>query len=170
MHRFFLGAFLIVIVTGSAQAQNTPNKIVTQADAPVRILKYDARYQESSGTFSVRGINHAAEYENTTTRKIVAVQLGLVSFDVWNKFLDQTMGIDMSGLQPGKKKVGAWAATAYGDFSFWSGFVYVSKVRFDDGEIWAADLGTIVQELRQLEDDFDINRLKPKIPEKEPTP
>ena len=50
--------------------------------------------------------------------------------------------------------------------SFLTGVAYVSKVRFADGTIWAADLDAVAEELRKIEKDFDVMKLKGK-PEKE---
>ena len=68
----------------------------------------------------------------------------------------------METIAPGSKEKGKWVATSSADFSFHTGVAYVSKVRFDDGEIWSADLNSVVLELRKIEKDFDASRLKKK--------
>jgi hypothetical protein len=68
----------------------------------------------------------------------------------------------METIAPGSKEKGKWVATSYADFSFHTGVAYVSKVRFDDEEIWSADLNSVVLELRKIEKDFDASRLKKK--------
>ena len=47
-------------------------------------------------------------------------------------------------------------------FSFLTGVAYVSKVRFDNGEIWSTDLESIAEELRKIEAEFDVSKLKEK--------
>jgi hypothetical protein len=71
-------------------------------------------------------------------------------------------------LGPVPKKREKWVATSYADFSFHTGVAYVSKVRFDDGEIWSADLTSVVLELRKIEKDFDASRLKKKVDGEKP--
>ena len=68
----------------------------------------------------------------------------------------------MEQLAIGATNKGEWVASAYSDFSFHTGVAYVSKVRFEDGEIWSADLSAIVVELKKIEKDFDVNRLRKK--------
>ncbi len=41
----------------------------------------------------------------------------------------------MPPVAAGKSDKGEWVASRYADFSFDTGVAYVSKVRFDDGEI-----------------------------------
>jgi hypothetical protein len=92
----------------------------------------------------------------------VAIRFGLVSFDIFNRFLDFTGGIDMEDLSSGKEKTGSWVSLAYADFSHHTGVAYVDKVRFADGTIWTADQHVITAELRKVEADFDAKRLQEK--------
>ena len=128
---------------------------------PLNITSYAAVYQEG-GRYSTEGIRHTVEYKNNSGKTIVAVQIGLVSFDVWNEFLDRTGGVSLENLDPGESRKGTWVARAYADFSFLTGVAYVSKIRFIDGTIMEADLDAIAQELRKIEEDFDILKLKKK--------
>ena len=68
----------------------------------------------------------------------------------------------MSSLAPGAKDKGEWVASRYAGFSFHTGVAYVSKVRFDDDEIWVADLTDVLAEMKKIEKDFDASRLKKK--------
>jgi hypothetical protein len=139
-------------------------KIIEQPGAPVKITSYSAAYQAAS-TYSPRnGIEHSVAYQNTTDRLIVAVAFGLVSFDVWNEYLDRLSGISTDPLKPQGKSTGEWESSSYADFSFHTGIAYVSRVRFEDGEIWEADTKAILNEMRKIEKDFDASRLKPKTP------
>jgi hypothetical protein len=164
MKRYFAVAFIVAISWLSAIAQRTPTatRIISQPTAPVKIVSYNAFYIDSSSTYVSRGIHHNLEYENASARTVVAVQFGLVSFDIWNEFLDRTGGVTMEDIAPGSKEKGKWVATSYADFSFHTGVAYVSKVRFEDGEIWSADLNSVLLDLRKIEKDFDAARLKKK--------
>ena len=143
-----------------ASAQLKPaTKIVPQPDAPVAINTYNAQYEQRS-QYTTEGIHHEVQCANKSDKTVVAVQFGLVSFDIWNEFLDRTGGIIMDLIVAGKPKTGRWVATAYSAFSFNTGVAYVSKVRFEDGTIWTADLAAVLEELRKIEKDFDASRLK----------
>lgn len=151
---------LVGIFTSVSLAQKT-SRIIEQSQAPIKIISYEVEYQEG-GKYSSRGIRHEVNFQNISKRNIVALQIGLVSFDVWNEFLDRTGGISMNILSPNETEGGTWIANAYGDFSFYTGITYVSKVRFSDGEIWSADLDNIAKELRKVEKDFNVFNLKKK--------
>ena len=79
--------------------------------------------------------------------------------------MDRTGGISIEVILPGASDKGTWVARAYADFSFLTGFTYVSKVRFSDGTIWSADLDVIAEEMRKIERDFDVQKLEGR-PEK----
>jgi hypothetical protein len=137
-------------------------RIIAQPDAPLEITGYTASYA-AGGRYSDRGISHDLQYRSRS-QPVVAVRFGLVAFDIFNRFLDYTGGIDMDEAQPGKVKTGAWTASAYAAFSFHTGVAYVSTVRFADGTIWTADEAAITSELRKIEADFDAKRLEDAPP------
>jgi len=83
--------------------------------APIKIISYNAVYIDSSSTYVSRGIHHNLEYENASGRTVVAVQFGLVSFDIWNEFLDRTGVVTMEAIAAGSKEKGKWVATSYAD-------------------------------------------------------
>jgi hypothetical protein len=140
-------------------------KIISQKDAPLKIILYLAFYQDA-GSHGKKGIQHEVQYKNTTDQTIVAVQIEFVSFNVWNEFLDRTAGISTKSISPGALDTNIWIATAYEDFSFLTGFAYVGRVRFSDGRIWSADLSVIAKEMRKIQRDFDVQNLKSKPDQK----
>lgn len=146
------------LATHVAYAQKPVTIVVEQTDAPLTIRAYDASYSEG-GRYSTKGIRHEVTYSNTSGRKIVASQIGLVSFSIFNKFLDRTGGIDMDDIEPNATADGTWVASSYADFSFHTGIAYVARVRFEDGEVWEADLDEVTRALRKIESDFDVAKL-----------
>lgn len=156
-----VGLFLLILIAAvPVRALQPTAKIIAQPGAPIEIVSYRAVYVSGSGAYIQEGIQHAVEYKNVSGKVIDAVQIGLVSFDVWNEFLDRTLGLTTDTFGPNTSKKGTWVARAYADFSFLTGVAYVSKVRFRDGEIWKADLDSIASELRQVQKDFDIKKLE----------
>lgn len=150
---------IVLIVTSLASALGPESRILAVPGAPVIVTEYRAVYS-AGGTYSQEGIEHSLKYQNVSTQDVVAVQFGLVSFDIWNEFLDRTGGVAMEYLKPQSEEDGTWVATAYGDFSFQTGVVYVSKVRFASGEIWKVDTNVVLQELKKIQSDFDAANLK----------
>jgi hypothetical protein len=134
-------------------------KPLVQENVPLQITSYTCGYQRRSD-YSPEGIRHSLEYKNVSGKIVEAVEIGLVSFDVWNTFLDRTAGISIEMITPNLSKKGAWVARAYSDFAFLTGVAYVSKVRFNDGTIWSADLDAVGAAMREIEASFDVQKLK----------
>jgi hypothetical protein len=159
--------FLLHSAVVSAQRVAPETKIISQPNSPIKISSYSATYESTESRYTDRGIHHEVEYENSSQKNIVAIEFGLVAFDIWNEFLDRTGGITMTPLRVGSKTKGEWVASRYADFSFHTGVAYVSKVRFEDGEIWQADMSAILLEMRKIQKDFDASKLKKKPDEKQ---
>ena len=155
----FVLVFAVLIGSAGVAKLNPENRVIAQIGAPVKIVSYKASYNSGS-KYVTKGIHHNLEYENTSGKEIVAIRFGLVSFDVFNRFIDRTGGIDMDEVEPNKTSKGSWVARAYADFSFHTGVVYVDKVRFASGDIWHADVDTIVQDLQKIEEGFDAANLQ----------
>jgi hypothetical protein len=150
---------LVAAVPSGAQALKPSTRIVAQPSAPIAITSYNAEYRERS-QYTSPGIHHSTRFASKAGKEIVALQIGLVSFNVWNEFIDRTLGVTIENLAPGKEGRGTWVANAYGEFAFLTGVAYVNRVRFADGEIWTANLDDIVEELRKIEKNFDVANLK----------
>jgi hypothetical protein len=135
--------------------------IIPQPNAPIEILTYDAHYQERS-SYEREGISHRISYRNRGTQKVQAIRFGLVSFDVFNDFLDRTGGITTEDVAPGATTKSSWVASAYADFSFLTGVVYVSVVRLEDGTVLNADQSAVLAEMRKIEKDFNAKNLEEK--------
>ena len=149
-----------IVITFIAIPANAQDFIVvSQPNAPLEISSYEVEYKER-GRYTTEGIHHTVEFNNSSGQQIVASQIGLVSFSIFNEFLDRMGGIDMDSLDPGDDAEGTWVASAYADFSFYTGVAYVSKVRFSDGTIWEADLEAVANSIRDIQEDFDASRLQ----------
>jgi hypothetical protein len=133
--------------------------IIRQENSPVEIAAYTAKYLERS-QYTTEGIHHSLTYSNRGTQKVVAIRFGLVTFDVFNRFLGKTGGISMDDLASGKSEKGSWVNSPYADFSFLTGLAYVDMVRLEDGTIWQADEATVLDEIRKIEKDFDAKLLR----------
>ena len=92
----------------------------------------------------------------------MAIQFGLVAFDIWNEFLDHMGGVAIKNYATGSKDSGTWVASSGASFLFYTGVAYVSKVRFTDGKIWSANDEELVKELSKIERNFNLSNLKKK--------
>ena len=161
-----LSKVLVVLVTvlcmasvAAAQPPPAEHRILVQADAPIGITEYTARYQPRS-TRQSEGIRHSLNYRNVGDRKIVAVQFGLLAFNIFNEFQDRLGGFTIEDIDVGSTEDGAWVANALAESAFYTGVAYVSKVRFEDGEIWTADDDEVLSQLREIEQDLNIEALE----------
>lgn len=152
---------LCASIDASADPPPANHRILNQPSAPVSIAYYTASYQ-SRGSYSREGIRHSVTYENVSERKIVALQFGLLSFDIFNEFQDRLGGYTIQDVEPGRLADGVWVASALAESAFYTGVAYVSKVRFVDGEVWSADLESITKQVQEIEAAFSVESLRSK--------
>ena len=156
-----LFTFLLAL-TSEVQAAPPPaeHKILKQDNAPLVIEKYSARYQASlRSSYSREGIRHILEYRNITDKKIVAAQFGLLAFNIFNEFQDRLGGYTIENITPQELVSGEWLASALAESAFYTGVAYISKVRFEDGEIWTADLDDVTSQVQEIEASFSADSL-----------
>ena len=149
---------LPLLLVSSASALEPLTRVIAQPGSPIRITAYGAAYQEGAPN-SPEGIRHTVAYENSGDKTMVAVEICLVSFDLFNESLDRTAGLTIRDLVPGAADKRTWVAHAPGDFSFQTGIAYVNRVRFADGTFWNADLRAVGLELKKIQKDFDATTL-----------
>ena len=145
------------------QSLRPDNKIVEQKDAPIQVTLFRTDYQKRTND-SPEGIRHEIEYRNRSGKKIVAVQFGLVSFDLWNEFLARTAGLSTEELTAKGRDKGAWLTPTDSSFAFHTAVIYVERVRFESGEIWNEDRELVLTAMRAIQKDFDPANLTPKKP------
>lgn len=134
------------------------HRILAQDDAPIVISDYAAMYQPR-GTNSREGIRHTLRYRNVSKRRIVALQFGLLAFNVFNEFQDKLGGYAIQDVEPGEDTYGTWLANARAESAFYTGVAYLSKVRFEDGEVWSANLNNITKQVQEIEMGFSVELL-----------
>lgn len=152
---------LLALLAPRAHALEPLTRVIAQPGSPIRITAYGAAYQEGASS-SPEGIRHTVAYESSSDRTMAAVEIALVSFDLWNQFLDRTAGVAIRDLIPGAGDKRTWVSDTEADFSFQTGVAYVSRVRFSDGTFWSADLKTVAAELKKIQPDFDAALLNPR--------
>lgn len=151
-----LGMILIAVPSWAIQPTN---RILDQPGSPVKILSYNAFYPKK-GLPEKEGITHMVHYENVSGRDIVAVEIALISFDVWDHFLDGKWGTKIKEIKRGDRNEDVWISPNDAGFTFFTGTAYVNRVRFDDGKIWSADLNQILKQLQRIDRAITITTLK----------
>jgi hypothetical protein len=142
--------------------------ILKQKDAPLVITTYTTTYMPEykiGSTFSREQIAHKLQYRNSSTKTIVAIRIGLATFDAFNDFMERFGGVGVKDILPGKDDKGEWGHSPYATFSFrkfGTGVAYVSTVRFDDGSFWNADINEVLLQLRNFQKDLQVKDLEEK--------
>jgi hypothetical protein len=136
-------------------------RVIPQATAPMKILSYFAFYTEGSAGRD-EGLAHTVTVLNNAKTQVVAVELVLVEFDVWNQYLSEVLAFSRTAIDPGKTAEASWLHNPYGGFAFQTSVAYVSRVRFADGTIWTVDPKTILPALLDIQHDFDASQLTKK--------
>ncbi len=140
------------------------SKIIEQPDAPIKILTYKTSYGMHSKIAMVgektEGVRHQTEYQNISQRGILAVQIEYEMFNVFDEYLGSSWAVKTDYLKPNDKDKSDGVADQ--GFTFLTGVAFVSKVRFDNGEVWHANLDAIAQELAKIDKAFQASTLKPK--------
>jgi hypothetical protein len=130
-------------------------KIIPQTDLPIQMRKYNAKYIEGE-------ISHEFYGTVISERKIIAVEFCFVSYNIWDEYLGRLNGVSIMEMPKDHIVYGTWTHNCYGDFGFHTGFVFLNKVRYEDGEIWISDKNEVLQELRKFDENFDMAKLERK--------
>jgi hypothetical protein len=142
-----------------AAALQPKTLIVPQPNSPIQITVYNAdRLLESGQT--PEGISHRVSVRNRSKQRVVAFSIGLVSFDVFDRFMRKVSGIEMDELGAGRSKEEVVAARAQGSSTFYTGIAYIESVRFEDGTIWRSDEAGVIAVAVQIEKTFEAKLLR----------
>lgn len=158
------------LATSSAFAVAEPSVTLKQTTAPLTITHYSASFdaETSSSRYSSGNpdqIIHSVTYTNTSNKNIVALQIGLASFDAFNGFMGRFSGWATEKVAVGESKKGEWNQRPYAAFAFkgyGTGVAYVNAVRFDDGSIWRANLKEILSDMQKFEKELKAEDLAEK--------
>lgn len=135
--------------------------ILKQEEAPLKITGYTTKYL----SYERERITHSVNYLNVSEQKIVALRFGFVAFDAFNEFLDKFGGFTIEDVIVKKEKKGRWAQSPYGVSTFkkyGTGIIYVDKVRFEDGTIWASNKEDILPQIQEIQEGFTADMLEEK--------
>jgi hypothetical protein len=152
---FSLFAALLLMLSSALVAEILPrNIVVQQSNCPIRISSYRAAYKPDTG------LRHTIKYENRSGQKIVAIRFGMLSFDLFHKFLGKTTGTNVQDMGSGKSEEGYWTTDSQHVAAFYVGIAWVDSLRMEDGTIWNANEADILTEARREDKDFDPVLLK----------
>lgn len=163
---FILAFSLITSTLAVAESAVT----LKQVSSPLTITQYITKFRsETSGTrYSSSNpdeIIHTINYTNSSGKNVVALQIGLASFDAFNGFMGRFSGWSIERVAAGESQKGEWNQRPYAAFSFQgygTGVAYVNAVRFEDGSIWRANLKEVLLEMQKFEKDLKAEDLVEK--------
>ncbi|HEV7643365.1 MAG TPA: hypothetical protein VGO50_05415 [Pyrinomonadaceae bacterium] len=159
---------LLVIFLTMIIAHGENSVVLTQKTAPLKITKYEAKFQdEIRGSYVSHPdqVSHTVTCQNISGKVIVAYQIGLVAFDAFNSLMGKFNGWAIKDIPVDGNGDGTWEQRPYAAFSFekfGTGVAYVNAVRFEDGAIWRADIAEVLIELQKFEKDLKKEDLQEK--------
>ena len=127
--------------------------LLNQLDAPLEILDYSARYIEGANKGQQGHIEHQLTCQNVGDQAVVAVELTFLSFNLWNELFDRSKHTFVRALDSSEECEFKWPSQIEKDVDgsiFRTGVAYVSRLRFENGEIWSADLSEIAGVLEKV--------------------
>jgi hypothetical protein len=167
MKKIFVALLTAALAAGHGNAENAV--ILKQTAAPLVITQYTASFRQefrgSAGNIYPSNITHAATVKNTSTKEIVALQIGFAAFDAFNAFMDSFSGWNIESVGVNGEIKDSWSHQPYANFAFQkygTGVAYVKAVRFADGTIWRADMVEILVEMQKFEKSLKKEDLEEK--------
>ena len=152
---------VLSLSSSDSQGLKPDHKIVEQADAPILVTAYRTEFLKRTNEAS-EGLRHDIDYRSRAGQRIVAVQFGLVSFDVWNEFLERHAALASEAIDANGREKSSWFTPTSAGGAFYTGVVYVERVRFANGEIWTADLPAVATVMQAIQKDFTTEQLTKK--------
>ena len=122
--------------------------IVNDSVSTVKVLEYSwsgITLPVVGGT-SERVIQHTVKYESLIqNRPVAAIEFGFILINAWNEFVAWNVGAKVEPLTFGRSKqfVANSRPGSYHAAQMFSAFVFVSRIRWADGEIWESDLTSV---------------------------
>jgi len=142
------------LLAGSAGAQSR-HVIMSQKDAPIRVVEYDAQIW-GTGSEVGEGIRHDFRFRNDSDRGVVAVKFGVLSYDIFNEFQEETETIVVRDMEPAAQSRHGVVVFPVEPTAFHTGLLYVRKVRFLDGEIWEVSPEDLDAMIRAFEEELGL--------------
>jgi len=103
-------------------------------------------------------------FRNDSERTIYTAQFGLVSFDIFDEVAYSTTVVWSGVINPGISESLRESSISRWDSSLQTGFAYVSRVRFKNGEVWMADAPAVLAQIREIRPEFQAKDLpKPDL-------
>ncbi len=158
MNRIALAALVSLFAAMPAFALDPVAKVIDQPEAAVQITSYEAETFEQD-SYPWAGVRNRINVKNTSKEQVAATKFGFVSFDAWDELLDTSSHFMMEGMYPADEETRILVARDCDAETFHTGFLYVSKIRFEDGQIWEADMSVILAKIRAFDPDFVIDDL-----------
>ena len=145
-------------ITLAGRAQGYENVTLSQPDAPLRIVDYEAEFVDDEDHYAEDGIMHRVEVQNASGQNVVAYSIGLVALDAFGDYMDSFVGYAVSAVQQGQTDHASWhqsVADAYSFEEYGTGIAFVRAARFEDGTVWKAPMDQATPELKGYAPEFE---------------
>ena len=132
--------------------------VINQSGAPIKIEKFEAKIIGEDNNAQIKTKIRFKNYDNKKT--VVAFRVNFVGLDVFDEFLTYKNLITIANVQPGKRWRSEWTLNVLDAASYLTGAVFVDKIRFDDDTFWDYDETVLIQEMKKIQEDFDLIKLQ----------
>jgi len=126
----------------------TPCSVVPEAASPIVISRCAVEYLPP-GDVPRERVTYAAAYANSGVKKVVAVEIAFLSFDVWNQFMGADLFLQRDTLISDGRRQDSWGKVVERWDGLFATYAYVARVRYEDGQMWSANREAIVAEVQK---------------------
>lgn len=138
-----------LVLGGYGMAQAEKAVVVPQAEAPLKVLVYEAEFGTKADKTRVI---HTVKYQNVSKSPVVSARFGFLEFNGYHDGLDSFAGYTLEDSSVGEKdkvKFINEAPNAAFFKRYGTGYVWVDAVRYANGTVWKADRAQLVDELKK---------------------
>ena len=143
---------LIGNVYSQVSIDNPQSKVINFSDTPFQLGFYNAQYKTNYQNKNWSGIIHSVEIpKSLDDYGIAAMELIFLDFNIFKEYT----GFIQRRVYTGHKGKELYLKETDDD-SFYAGYVFVSKVRYKNGDLWEASVN-------KFEDQLESHGIKYKI-------
>ena len=147
--------FVCLILISSILSAQLRETIINHLDCPIRISKFNAVYSKGNNS-EQKGLNLRVHFYNQSQKSITAVEIGFISYDIWDNYLGLITGLQVEKLDRREETNKIWIDNSDDAYTFFTGFAFVSRVRYSDGEFWKGSLEHVANKIRAEYPSLDL--------------
>lgn len=120
---------------------------------------------QSGGRYSSGDYMYTADYKVKATEDLTAIELRLLTFDVWGDHVRNLSATEIVDLKAGEVREfhPGWNVFSENEASeYYASIAYIARVRTKSGRVIKADPAIVVEEARKFSEKFQASDLEPE--------